>query len=77
MALSTIKPPNHPTTLTTQPTGEYCFYELAYTSAPPPPRGALSLECPVRTYTSAKVSVRNTLDTDVAMTASCSNKQVG
>ena len=43
-------------TFKNEASGEYSFYELKYTVRAPPPRGTLSLECPVRTQTSTKVS---------------------
>ena len=42
-------------TFRNEASGEYSFYELKYTAGAPPPRGTLSLECPVRTQTTAKV----------------------
>ncbi len=63
-------------TFKNEASGEFCFYELKYTAGAPPPRGSLSLEAPVRTYASTKVSIRNPLDVDVTLSASCSNKQV-
>lgn len=45
------------------------FYELKLTSGPPPPRGTLSLECPVRTQTGARVQIANPLPIDLPLKA--------
>eukprot|EP00955_Chlamydomonas_euryale_P115431 366348-Chlamydomonas_euryale.AAC.12 len=56
--------------------GEYSFYELRFVASAAPPRGTVSLEAPVRTATSAKVSVRNPTGSDVTLSATCSSKAV-
>ncbi|EFJ42226.1 hypothetical protein VOLCADRAFT_67248 [Volvox carteri f. nagariensis] len=57
-------------------TGEYLFYDCKFTAAPPAQRGTLSLECPVRTQTTARVSVANPLPEDVTLRGSATNKHV-
>lgn len=52
------------------------MYELKLVASPPASRGTLSLECPVRTQTSCKVTVANPLPEDVTVKAASSNKQV-
>ncbi len=42
-------------TFKNEASGEYSFYNLKYVAGPPPPRGMLALEAPVRTQTTAKV----------------------
>lgn len=83
----TARPPSVPklqgltharVTFTSEATGEFCFYELKLTSTSPAPRGTLSLECPVRTQTAARVQIANPLPTEVALKAVVAgSKQVG
>jgi len=64
-------------TFTSESTGEYCYYELRYTSTAPAPRGTLDLECPVRTQTAARVQIANPLGVDVVLkVAVVGSKQV-
>ncbi len=63
-------------TFKNETSGEYSFYELKYTATPPAPCGTLSLECPVRTQTSTKITLTNPLASDVTLKPSISSKQV-
>lgn len=65
-------------TFTSEATGEFLFYDVKYTAGTPAPRGALALECPVRTQTVARVMVANPLPTDIALRTSITgSRQVG
>lgn len=65
-------------TFTSELTGEYCFYEVKYTSTAPASRGTLAMECPVRTQTVSRVQIANPLPSDVALKATVvGSKQVG
>lgn len=63
-------------TFKNESSGEYVYYELKFSCSAVAPRGALLLECPVRTQTSTKVSITNPLKSDIAMKANINNKQV-
>lgn len=61
---------------TNEATGEYSFYDLKFTASPAPPQGTLALECPVRTTTSTRVTLRNPLPQEVVAKATASSKLV-
>lgn len=48
---------------TNEATGEYTFYDVVFVAGPPPKQGSLALKCPVRAATTARVAVRNPLET--------------
>jgi len=63
-------------TLTNENSGEYLFYNLTFTAAPPGTVGTLHLECPVRQRALASVSIENPLDREVTLVATCNHGQV-
>ncbi|KAG2489301.1 hypothetical protein HYH03_012133 [Edaphochlamys debaryana] len=67
---------NATVTFKNETSGEYLYYECKFVASAPSTRGTVALECPVRTQTSARVSVQNPLAEDVTVKASASNKQV-
>jgi len=63
-------------TFQNQATGEYIFYNLAFTAGPAGLQGTLQLEGPVRSPVSQTVTISNPLQTEVVMAVACSSKQV-
>ncbi|KAA6425822.1 MAG: hypothetical protein FRX49_04197, partial [Trebouxia sp. A1-2] len=63
-------------TFQNQTTGEYIFYNLAFTAGPAGLQGMLRLEGPVRSRVSQTLSISNPLQTEVVMAVACSSKQV-
>ena len=63
-------------TFKNEASGEYIFYDLKLTASAPASRGTVSLECPVRTQTSQRVSLKNPLQEDVTIKASVNSKLV-
>ena len=63
-------------TFQNQATGEYIFYNLAFTASPAGLQGTLRLEGPVRSPVSQTVAISNPLQSEVVMAVACSSKQV-
>ncbi|KXZ49496.1 hypothetical protein GPECTOR_21g722 [Gonium pectorale] len=63
-------------TFKNESSGEYLFYQLKIVASAAAQRGTLGLECPVRTQTTARVSVANPLPEDVTLRATASHKGV-
>ena len=63
-------------TFQNQTTGEYIFYNLAFTAGPAGLQGTLQLEGPVRSRVSQTLTISNPLKTEVVMAVTCSSKQV-
>ncbi|KAJ9512718.1 hypothetical protein QJQ45_019009 [Haematococcus lacustris] len=61
-------------TFKNESSGEYTFYELKLSASPAARQGELVLECPVRSSTAARVSVRNPLDSAVTLRGSTTSK---
>ena len=63
-------------TFQNQITGEYIFYNLAFTAGPAGPQGTVQLEGAVRSRVAQNVVISNPLQTEVVMAVTCSSKQV-
>ena len=56
--------------------GEYIFYNLAFTAGPAKLQGSIRLEGPVRSRVRHPLTISNPLPTEVVMAVACSSKQV-
>lgn len=63
-------------TFINEDTQEYTYYELKFIASPPARQPSVTLEGPVRTLTTARVSIHNPLATPVTVKASASHKLV-
>lgn len=63
-------------TFQNQASGEYIFYNLAFTAGPAKLQGTIRLEAPVRSRVTQLVAISNPLATEVVMAVVCSSKQV-
>ena len=63
-------------TFQNQATGEYIFYDLAFTVGPAGLQGSVRLEGPVRSRVAQTLAISNPLQAEVVMAVACSSKQV-
>ena len=63
-------------TFQNQATGEYIFYNLAFTAGPAGLQGTVKLAGPVRSRITQTVTITNPLQSHVVMAVACSSKQV-
>ena len=63
-------------TFQNQTTGEYIFYNLAFTAGPAGLQGTVRLEGPVRSRVTQTIAISNPLQSEVVMAVACSSKQV-
>lgn len=63
-------------TFQNQTSGEYIFYNLAFTAGPAKLQGTIRLEGPVRSRVTHPLTISNPLPSEVVMAVVCSSKQV-